>query len=175
MTQTFQLPASYKKWTWGLILAGVIALVYGIITMHPFDPVAHHGAAAHGAEAHSAAGTRFWAVLLQNSVFWLLVVNASMFFICVTTMAMGGWQVAFRRVPEAISSLVPLLGLITFLILMAMYGEEEPISIIGLIRTPWPPITSSKGKADSLMPNSLRSGRPLPSCCGGCSVKKCAS
>jgi hypothetical protein len=120
MTQTFQLPASYKKWTWGLILAGVLALVYGIITMHPFDPVAHHGAAAHGAEAHSAAGTRFWAVLLQNSVFWLLVVNASMFFICVTTMAMGGWQVAFRRVPEAISSLVPLLGLITFLILMAI-------------------------------------------------------
>ena len=35
-------------------------------------------------------------------------------------MAMGGWQVAFRRIPEAISSVVPILGVITFVILMAI-------------------------------------------------------
>ena len=72
---------------------------------------------AHGGNLDS---TRFWAVLLQNSVYWLLVVNAAMFFICVTTMAMGGWQVALRRVPEAISSVVPILGVITLIILMAI-------------------------------------------------------
>lgn len=93
---------------------------------HPFDAVQHgaHGA-GHAADA-SVNGTRFWAVLLQNSVFWLLVVNASMFFLCVTTMAMGGWQVALRRVPEAISSVVPILGIITFVVLT---------SIIALHRT----------------------------------------
>lgn len=112
MNHQFQLPGSYKKWTYGLIGAGVIALLYGFIALHPF---AHAG---HGAEDSSS--TRFWAVLLQNSVFWLLVVNASMFFLCVTTMAMGGWQVALRRVPEAISSVVPILGVITFVILMAI-------------------------------------------------------
>ena len=116
MNQQFELPSSYKKWTWGLIIAGLLALVYGIIVLQPFAPVAHH--AAEG--AHDYSGTRFWAVLLQNSVFWLLVVNASMFFICVTTMAMGGWQVALRRVPEAISSVVPTLGIITFLVLMGI-------------------------------------------------------
>jgi len=101
MNQQFELSSSYKKWTWGLIVAGVIALLYGFIMLHPFAPVAHHGAAATGHEAgHEGVGaTRFWAVLLQNSVYWLLVVNASMFFICVTTMAMGGWQIALRRVP----------------------------------------------------------------------------
>jgi len=115
MNNQFELTASYKKWTWGLIVAGVIALLYGFIMLHPFAPVAH------GGEHHSPTGaTRFWAVLLQNSVFWLLVVNASMFFICVTTMAMGGWQVALRRVPEAISSVVPILGIVTFLVLMAI-------------------------------------------------------
>ncbi|MBC7536607.1 MAG: quinol:cytochrome C oxidoreductase [Ferruginibacter sp.] len=111
MNHNFELPGSYKKWTWGLIIAGVLAVLYGFIMFHPFE----HG--AHGTNLNS---TRFWAVLLQNSVYWLLTVNAAMFFICVTTMAMGGWQVAMRRVPEAISSVVPILGLITFVILMAI-------------------------------------------------------
>jgi len=113
MNQQFELPGGYKKWTWGLIIAGVIALLYGFIMFHPFAPVSHEG-------SEHTNSTRFWAVLLQNSVYWLLVVNASMFFICVTTMAMGGWQVALRRVPEAISSVVPMLGIITYLVIMAI-------------------------------------------------------
>ncbi|MGG9962158.1 quinol:cytochrome C oxidoreductase [Ferruginibacter sp. SUN106] len=115
MNHQFELPGSYKKWTYGLIAAGIIALVYGLIAFHPFAPVTH-------GEGHGAAvdGTRFWAVLLQNSVFFLLVVNAAMFFICVTTMAMAGWVIAFRRVSEAVSSVVPILGIITFCILLAI-------------------------------------------------------
>ena len=123
MNHQFELPGSYKKWTYGLIGAGIIALLYGLIFLHPFAPVAHHAAAAadgHDAHATGVDGTRFWAVLLQNSVFFLLVVNAAMFFICVTTMAMAGWVVAFRRVSEAVSSVVPILGIITFVILMAI-------------------------------------------------------
>lgn len=113
----FELPGSYKKWTYGLLLAGLIAVLYGVFKFHPFEAVSHGG----GHDAHGASSaTRFWAVLLQNSVFWLLVVNASMFFICVTTLAMGGWQVALRRVPEAISSVVPVLGIIALLVLMGI-------------------------------------------------------
>ncbi len=113
MTNNFELPSSFKKWTWGLIVAGLLAVLYGFIMFHPFS----HPTTAHG---HGDDSTRFWAVLLQNSVYFLLVVNASMFFICVTTLALGGWQVAMRRVPEAISSVVPLLGGITFIILLAI-------------------------------------------------------
>ncbi len=51
-------------------------------------------------------------ILLQNSVYFLLVVNAAMFFICATTLAWGGWQMSFRRVPEAISACVPVIGVI---------------------------------------------------------------
>lgn len=111
MNHQFILPASYKKWTIGLIVAGIVALLYGFIMYHPF---AHAG---HGENVNS---TRFWAVLLQNSVYFLLVVNAAMFFLCVTTMAMGGWQASFKRVTEAISSAVPLLGVLTLCILMAI-------------------------------------------------------
>lgn len=111
MNQHFILPGSYKKWTIGLIVAGLVALLYGFIMYHPF---AHAG---HGENVNS---TRFWAVLLQNSVYFLLIVNAAMFFLCATTMAMGGWQASFKRVTEAVSSAVPLLGVLTFCIIMAI-------------------------------------------------------
>ncbi len=111
MEHRFELPTSYKKWSLGLIIVGVIALLYGFIMYHPF---------AHAGHGENTDSTRFWAVLLQNSVYWLLTVNAAMFFICVTTMAMGGWQIAFRRVPEAISSVIPVLGVITFVILLSL-------------------------------------------------------
>jgi len=120
MSQSFELPGSYKKWTMGLIGIGAIALLYGFIMYHPFS---HPGQGAATTDS-----TRFWAVLLQNCVFWLLIVNASMFFIGVTTLAMGGWQVALRRVPEAISSVVPVLGIIAFLILMSIvWGGRDDI------------------------------------------------
>ena len=70
-----------------------------------------------GDEHHVA---RFWGTLLYNSIFFLLVVNAAMFFICATTMAMGGWQMAFRRVPEAISTAVVPIGIISAVILLAL-------------------------------------------------------
>lgn len=111
MSKSFELPGNYNKWTMGLIGAGLIALLYGFIAFHPF---------VHAAHGENINSTRFWAVLLQNSVFFLLITNASMFFIGVTTLAMGGWQVALKRVPEAISSVVPVLGIITFIILMSI-------------------------------------------------------
>lgn len=111
MSKSFEMPGAYKKWSMGLIAVGVIALLYGLIVFHPFE---------HSGHDTPVSSTRFWAVLLQNSVFFLLIVNASMFFIGFTTLAMGGWQVALRRVPEAISSVLPVLGIITFVILMAI-------------------------------------------------------
>jgi hypothetical protein len=112
--QQFEISAGYKKWTNILLGVGGLALVLGIIFL--------------GMSKEPVEQTRFWAVLLQNSVFFLLVVNASMFFICVTTMAHGGWQMAFRRVPEAISSVVPIFGLLTLIVFIALiFGHRHDI------------------------------------------------
>jgi hypothetical protein len=118
MDNHFVIPGGFKKWSVGLMIVGAISLLVGIFALHP-------GAGSHGDNVNS---TRFWAVLLQNSIYWLLLVNTSMFFISITTLAMGGWQVAFRRVTEAISSLVPILGLLTLIVILAIvFGNRTDI------------------------------------------------
>jgi hypothetical protein len=112
--QQFEMPAGYKKWTNALLGIGALVLVLGFIFL--------------GMSKDEHAQTRFWAVLLQNSTFFLLVVNASMFFVCVTTLAMGGWQMAFRRVPEAISTLVPVFSVIALLVFLGIiFGHQHHI------------------------------------------------
>ena len=118
MNNHFVLPGGYKKWTMGLMIVGLLSLVLGTIFLHPMS----------GSHGDNVLGTRFWAVMLQNSVFWLLLVNTGMFFICIHTLAMAGWQTAMRRVAEAISSLVPILGVITFLVILCLvFGQRYDI------------------------------------------------
>lgn len=110
----FVQPAGMKKWGMGLTAAGALALVLGIVFL------------ALGKDEHDKA--RFWAVLLQNSVYWLLVVNAAMFFLCATTLAWAGWTQSFRRVVEAISVLVIPFGVLAFIVLMGLvYGHQHHI------------------------------------------------
>ncbi|MFM8586953.1 MAG: quinol:cytochrome C oxidoreductase [Bacteroidota bacterium] len=112
--QQFEISAGYKKWTNILLGVGGLAFVLGVVFL--------------GMSKDELAQTRFWSVLLQNSTFFLLVVNASMFFICVTTLAMGGWQMAFRRVPEAISSVVPVFSILALLVFVGIiFGHKHSI------------------------------------------------
>ena len=118
MNNHFVIPGGFKKWSIGLMIVGALSLLIGIFALQP-------GAGSHGDNVNS---TRFWAVLLQNSTYWLLLVNTSMLFISITTLAMGGWQVAFRRVTEAISSLVPILGILTLIVILCIvFGHRTDI------------------------------------------------
>jgi hypothetical protein len=107
--EQFEITGTSKTWSIGLMAAGIVAFIIGLVTKGLSHD--HHEQAI------------FWGTLLYNSVFFLLICNASMFFICVTTMAHGGWQVAFKRVPEAISAVVPIFGLIAlFILLYCVFG-----------------------------------------------------
>lgn len=114
LKEQFEIPGGLKKWSFALMGVGVLTLILGIVFLHPFS--GGHGE-AHGAEAYGA--TKFWMALMHNGIFWLLVVAASFFFISATTLAQGGWPLAFRRVPEAISGSMNVLGPITLVILLA--------------------------------------------------------
>jgi hypothetical protein len=102
---------------------GLVALILLFITTRSVTPTAEdlkQAGVADAAAYNAHRDARFWASLLQNSVYFLLVVNAAMFFITATTLAWGGWQVSFRRVTEAISTCVPVIGVIAFVILMVL-------------------------------------------------------
>ena len=112
--EKFETPQRYKLWSYALIAVGVLSVGLLYIT--------------HGSSNDEHERARFWGSLLQNSVYFLLVVNASMFFICATILAWGGWPMSFRRVPEAISSVVPVIGIICGAILLAIvFGGDHII------------------------------------------------
>lgn len=111
--EQFEIPAKYKMWSMILMGVGLVSILGGYFMYGTGDE--HHVA-------------RFWGTLLYNSVFFLLVVNASMFFICATTLAMGGFQMSFRRVTEAISTAVIPIGIISGVILLALvFGHQHHI------------------------------------------------
>jgi hypothetical protein len=117
--EKFIVPKRYNTISIALMLLGIIAIIALYISTHGGGGTA---------EEKQVTDARFWASLLQNSVYFLLVVNASMFFICATTLAWGGWQMAFRRVPEAISAVVPVIGVIAIAILLSIaFGSNHTI------------------------------------------------
>jgi hypothetical protein len=101
--EKFEIPSKLKTWSYVLIGVGLLALIAGFFTK------------GRGTEEEQAV---FIGTIMYNTIFWTLITNASMFFICITTLAMGGWQQSFRRIPEAISTLVPIFGSITIAVLL---------------------------------------------------------
>lgn len=105
LKEQFQVPGKFKTTAVSLLVVGIVSLLVGYFMYGTGDE-------------HQQA--RFWGTLIHNSIFFLLIVNAAMFFICATTLAMGGWQLAFRRVSEAISVAVIPLGVIALIILFGV-------------------------------------------------------
>lgn len=103
INQQFVVPGKMKTWAYALLGIGIASFLIGLFTK------------GMGTDHEKAV---FLGTLMYNTIFWTLVTNAAMFFLCVTTMAWAGWPAAFRRVPEAISTLVPIFGGITLVILL---------------------------------------------------------
>ena len=109
-----EIPGKMKTWSLSLIGIGLVALVIGLATK--------------GLSSDEHEQAHFWGTLMYNTIFWTMICNASMFFICATTLAMGGWEQTFRRVCEAISTMVPIFGSITFVVLLyVVLGNKHHI------------------------------------------------
>ena len=102
--ERFEIPSKMRTWSLGLIAIGLLLTIIGLITK------------GFSSDEHNRAV--FWGTLLYNSLYFLMICNACMFFVCATTLAMGGWDATFRRVPEAISTMVPIFGTIAGVLLI---------------------------------------------------------
>jgi len=99
---TFKFPAKLKTVSLVLLGIGAVALLIGMFTLLNGEQMDQN---------------RFWATLIQDSIFFLLICVASLFILAATSLAQAGWIVAFRRIPEAIGSIVWILGIIVFIVL----------------------------------------------------------
>jgi hypothetical protein len=73
---------------------------------------------------------RFWANLLLASFLLLTLGLAGAFFVALQYMSNASWSVAFRRVPEALSSLLPVGGVALLAILFlhpSLYSWARPV------------------------------------------------
>ena len=112
--EKFVVPKRYNTIAITLMVIGLLAIVGLYVT--------------HGGKDDAHKQARFWGSLLQNSVYFLLLVNAAMFFICATTLAWGGWQMSFRRVSEAISTCVPVVGTnCGVILLLVCFGSNHEL------------------------------------------------
>jgi hypothetical protein len=116
ITERFEVPARLKSTGLIFLAIGIIALIAGVASL--MTSADHHDQ------------TRFWIVLLQNSVFFLFITTASIFIQAASSLAQGGWIVAYRRVPEAIGANVWIFGAIALVVLFAIVfglGDHNPI------------------------------------------------
>ncbi len=109
--EQFEIPARMRTWAFGLIAVGLLAVIGGFI--------------AYGLSSNNADKAVFWGTLLYNSLFFTMICNAVMFFICATTLAMASFTTTFSRVSEALSSMVPIFGGITFLLLIFIVFTDK--------------------------------------------------
>jgi len=117
MNDRFEIPARLRNTSLALMGVGILVLIIGAITLLGGNDIDQ---------------TRFWIVLLHNSVFFLLLSVASVFIQAAASLAQGGWIVAYKRVPEAIGANVWVFGIIAAIILFMIafgvnIGGHNPI------------------------------------------------
>ncbi len=83
---------------------------------------------AAGAFMSKDNSTRIIADLLQNTVFFTLICLISVFFIAFNYMANAGWSVLIKRIPEAISQMVPIMAsILGVLMLYIVFAKRSDI------------------------------------------------
>lgn len=107
MNDRFEIPARLRLTSFVLMGLGLLALIIGAITL-----------LGSSGELAVYDKSRFWLVLMHNSVYFLLISLASVFIMAAASMAQGAWLVTYRRVPEAIGANVWIFGVIAGVILM---------------------------------------------------------
>jgi len=97
MNEQFVFSSRLKTFSFALMAIGVLALLSGIFYYH--DHI-----------------ERVWANLLINSTFFLGLSIGAGFFLAAHYVAYGGWHVVIKRIPEAVTRLIPIFALIVFIV-----------------------------------------------------------
>jgi hypothetical protein len=96
LDKRYKLSRSLTLITFVLIGIGLIAFIYGFFS----NPV------------------KTWANLLMNNYYFLSVVIGATFFAALQSITQSGWSSGFLRIPQAMSNMIPVIGILMLPILI---------------------------------------------------------
>lgn len=99
-TPTFKLRDRYRNLAFLAVGLGGAALIAGLF----LDPA------------------RAWANLLINNFYYLSLGLGALFFIAIHFLAGSSWWTVLRRIPEAMSSILPVTAVLMFVLIFGMHG-----------------------------------------------------
>ncbi|HXS35263.1 MAG TPA: hypothetical protein VN721_01070 [Flavipsychrobacter sp.] len=108
MTDRFVIPGRLRNTSLALMGVGLLTLIVGIFVL------------LSGPHADVHSKTRFWIILLHDSVFFVLITVISVFIQAAASLAQGSWIVAYKRVPEAIGANVWIFSIIAVIIMFSI-------------------------------------------------------
>lgn len=104
----FVFTGKHRRLFLGLLVLGVVAAVAGVL----INP--------------DISGQRVWANFLVNTIYFLGVSLLGLFFVATHTMAYGGWHLLVRRIPEALSTFIPVgVGLLAIVVAGTTFGGHH--------------------------------------------------
>ncbi len=106
----FIITSGERKFSYIMMGIGVLSLLLGVIM------------AISGGHVWNS---KVWIGLLTNSLFFLGLALTGMFFITSHQLALGGWYVVFRRVPEAMSQYLPVAALLMLPIIIGIWTHSH--------------------------------------------------
>lgn len=96
----FVFTSKQKTFLFGLMGLGLVSMLLCFF----MEPGRYEGLGIEEKYAH----TQFWTNLLHNAYFFTGISFTALLFIVTHTLAYGGWQTAFKRVPEAMMMFMPV-------------------------------------------------------------------
>ena len=98
MKEQITISKMFRFICFGLILIGIIALIYGFIS----NP------------------QRAWANYLLNNFYFLSIAIGAAFFLAIQSISQSGWSSGLKRVPEAMMLYIPVVGILLLFLIFGM-------------------------------------------------------
>lgn len=98
----FEYTAKLRNLFLGMLVIGVVLVVIGMVTGASMD--------------------RFWSNYLHNTLFFLGISVLAVFFLAAHQIAMAGWHVTVKRIPEAVSQFSKYGAILMLVVIAGVWG-----------------------------------------------------
>ena len=113
-----------KKVTLGVAIVGLLLFLLGIV----FDSAENYTSLIDHEGHNYGPAQRIWVSILTNGIFFFFISLAMLFFVALQYAAEVAWSVVFKRVYEAIMSVLPwMAGVIVLVLVAGQFGHMHHI------------------------------------------------